>query len=133
MKVLDGLALPEIDDYRSHSFYTIPMVIDTTKIKFTRKKLCNELKKNGLIGFVEGYSNLHLLPMYQKKIAYGTKGFPWSTFKSKIIYKKGICPNAEKLHDKTFINFELCKFNLTHKNLEFISKIFIDVWKKINQ
>lgn len=133
LNVLDGLGLPKINDYRAHSFYTLPMVIDLKKIKFTRKKLCLELKKNGLEGFVEGYTNLHLLPMYQKKIAYGTKGFPWSTFKSKVNYKKGICPTAENLHDKTFINFELCKYNLTKANLEFISKTFINVWKKINQ
>ena len=133
LNVLDGLGLPKINDYRAHSFYTLPMVIDLKKVKFTRKKLFHELKKNGLEGFVEGYTNLHLLPMYQKKIAYGTKGFPWSTFKSKVNYKKGICPTAENLHDKTFINFELCKYNLTKSNLEFISKKFINAWKKINQ
>lgn len=130
---LEGLQTPTISKNYSNNFYTLPMVLDLKKIKFTRKFFCKELRSYGLKGFVEGYTNLHLLPMYQKKIAYGNKGFPWSTFKSKVSYKKGICPIAENLHNESFINFELCKYDLTKSNLDYISKVFIGVWKKLSQ
>ena len=42
--------------------------------------------------------------MYQKKIAFGSKGFPWTIAHSKISYKKGICPVAERLHDFDLFN-----------------------------
>jgi hypothetical protein len=42
-------------------------------------------------------------PIYQKKIAYGSRGFPWfyNGVKSKVSYKKGICPVAENLHNNS--------------------------------
>ena len=129
---LDGLQIPKIKENCTHSFYTYPMVLDLNKIKFNRKQLINELKKNKIDGFVEGYTNLHLLPMYQKKIAYGKKGHPWTTYSSNAKYKKGICPVAEFLQDRTFLNFELCKFDLKKKDLKLICNTFIKVWKKLN-
>ena len=80
---------------------------------------------------MEGYQNLHLLPVYKKKIAYGKKNFPWSIFNSKIKYYKGLCPIAEKLQDKTFLNFEFCKYDLGKSDLDFLSNKFIKVWTEL--
>ena len=62
------------------------------------------LEAEGLEGLTNGYQNIHLLPMYQNKIAYGSNGFPWNSeiCKREISYEEGICPVAEKLHSKTF-------------------------------
>ena len=129
---LDGLKTPKIKANCTHSFYTYPLVLDVNKIKFSRKQLVKELKKNKIEGFIEGYTNLHLLPMYQKKIAYGKKGHPWTTYSSKAKYNKGICPVAEFLQDKAFLNFELCKYELNKKDLDLICNTFIKVWKKLS-
>jgi hypothetical protein len=67
--------------------------------------------------------------MYQKKIAYGAKGFPWSIYNDKINYKKGICPVAEEMHDKSFIAFQICLFEISIKDVELIFKTFEKVWK----
>jgi len=133
LKILKGLKLPITKLKCTHSYYTYPMIIDIDLVKFSRKQLFKELAKKGLSGFVEGYTNLHLLPMYQKKIAHGSKGHPWSTFNSKVSYKKGICPVAERLQEKTFLNFELCKYDLSKQNLNFICNTFIKVWKKLDK
>ena len=114
--------MTDVRDYKSQ---------DLMKIKFTRKKLVQELNKQGLPGFMEGYQNLHLLPIYQRKIAYGNKGFPWSTFKPKLSYKKGLCPIAEQLHQETFLNFEICKYDLSKADIDFITNKFIKIWKKL--
>jgi perosamine synthetase len=131
LKNLNGLILPSIEKNCSHSFYSFPMVLDLDKIKFTRKLLVRKLRESGLPGFMEGYQNLHLLPVYKKKIAYGKKNFPWSIFNSKIKYYKGLCPIAEKLHDKTFLNFEFCKYDLGKSDLDFLSNKFIKVWTEL--
>ena len=131
-KNLEGLIIPKIQKNCTHSFYTYPLVLDLKKIKFTRKQLVKGLKAQGLQGFVEGYTNIHLLPMYKKKITFGNYGFPWKNFKSKIRYYKGLCPIAAELHDKSFLNFEICKFDLSKKDLNIISSRFIKVWKYLS-
>ena len=133
LKNLEGLIVPKVDKKCTHSFYTFPLVLDTNKINFTRNQLAKAIRNEGLQGFVEGYTNIHLLPMYTKKISYGSRGFPWKTFKSKIRYYKGLCPVAEKLHNETFLNFEICKFDLKKKDLDIICKKFIKIWKHLSK
>lgn len=128
---LKGLQVPIIKKNCTHNYYTFPMILNLKEINFTREELLKELKINGLEGFVGGYTNLHMLPIYQKKIAHGKLGHPWSTFQSKVSYQKGICPVAEYLHDKAFLNFEICSFDLTNKELSFICKKFSKIWKKL--
>jgi hypothetical protein len=76
-----------------------------------------------------GYDNLHTYPIFQNKIAYGKYGFPWSLSKKNIIYRKGICPIAEELHDKTFIAFGVCAFELSIQDIKKILIAFEKVWK----
>ena len=81
-------------------------------------------------GLIEGYSIVHTLPIFQKKIAFGNNGFPWSFSKKKITYKTGICPVAEKLHYKNFFGFLLCLYDLSEKDIKNIIKSFRYVWDK---
>ena len=72
-----------------------------------------------------------MFPLYQKKIAYGKKGFPWSIYNKKISYKKGICPIAESLHDNNFLGFKVIQFDLNKKDILNISKAFQKVWANL--
>jgi perosamine synthetase len=128
-KKIPFLLTPPAQDSFSHNYYIYPILLDWKKIKYSRTFLVNCLKSEGLQGLVEGYTNIHLLPMYQKKIAYGAKGFPWSIYNDKINYKKGICPVAEEMHDKSFIAFQICLFEISIKDVELIFKTFEKVWK----
>ena len=78
----------------------------------------------------EGYQNVHLLPMYQQKIAYGSRGFPWTSdiCRRKVSYDKGICPVAEKLHDETFICFGMCVYDFSDDDIDLIINSFRKVW-----
>jgi dTDP-4-amino-4,6-dideoxygalactose transaminase len=128
---LKGLILPPIGKSFFNNYYVYPMVIDQKKLKFSRSKIINLLQKEGVKGISGGYQNVHLLPMLKKKIAFGTKNFPWSFNKKKFVYKKGLCPVAEKLHNKTFFKIEVCMFDLGIRDIEFITKAFFNVWKKL--
>ena len=77
---------------------------------------------------MDGYINLHLLPMYQNKIAYGSKGFPWTIASNDISYKKGICPVAENLHDNSFLGIQMCLHEYKENEIELILKAFKKVW-----
>lgn len=132
---LDGIILPKADPYygSTHVYYVFPMILDIKKLKISRSKIIQALAAEGLEGLTSGYSNVHLLPIYQKKIAYGSKGFPWSSeiCKRKINYHKGICPVSEKLHDKTFLGFEMCLNEMSDKEIELMIMVFIKVWKNL--
>ncbi len=128
---IEGLVLPKKYNDNSNVYYTYPIVLEERK-KFNRKKIINLLKKEGLEGFGAGYQNLHLLPTFQKKIAYGRYHFPWvSPFnKRNISYKKGICPVAEKMHDNLYIGFGISHFDLSFKNIDFIYSKFKKIFKR---
>lgn len=117
------------DNIFSHNYYVYPILLDWKKIKYKRSFLIKCLKSEGLEGLVEGYCNIHLLSIYQKKIAYGSRGFPWSIYNKNINYKKGLCPVAEELHDKSFIGYHICLFEITNKEVELIIRTFKKVWK----
>ena len=113
----------------THNYYVLPIVLDLKIVKYSRQFIVNCLEAEGVQGLSSGYDNLHMYPIFQNKIAYGKYGFPWSISKKNIIYKRGICPIAEELHNKTFIAFGVCAFDLSIKDIKKILIAFEKVWK----
>ena len=52
-----------------------PIVLDIKKIGVSRKIIVEALHSEGLDGISEGFSNIHLLPMFQKKLLMVPKDF----------------------------------------------------------
>jgi dTDP-4-amino-4,6-dideoxygalactose transaminase len=123
---LPGIKTPIIRRGCSHVYYVYPIIIDK---KINRKELFNILNKLGVQGLSEGYQLLHKLPMYKKKVAIGRKGFPWSISKRKINYNQIDLNISEELHNRTFLSFEICLFDLKKKDIENISICFKKAWK----
>ena len=130
MSDLDGIILPQIKKKSTHVYYVYPMILDVKKLKISRSKIIKALEAEGLKGLNAGYANIHMLPIYQKKIAYGKKGFPWTSdiCKRKIKYNKGICPISENLHDNTFLGFEMCLNEMTNNEIKLMIRSFKKVW-----
>ena len=133
LKGLKGLRTPITKKGYTHSFYMYFMVLDEKVIGISRDKIYDALIAEGMQGLNKSYANLHLLPMYQKKIAYGSKGFPWSSdiCKRDVSYKKGICPVAEKLNDNSYLGFEMCLFELSNDDVNEIINAFQKVWENL--
>ena len=89
---LKGLIKTKIMKNRTHVYYVYPMKLDIPKIGVSRERIIEALEAEGLQGLMNGYINIHMLPMYQKKIAYGSKGFPWTSdiCHRDVKYSKGI-------------------------------------------
>ena len=70
-----------------------------------RQRVFEALVAEGVPALGARYENLHLLPMYQKQIAYGSKGFPWTSdiCHREVNYARGICPVAEDMNDRRFL------------------------------
>ena len=130
---LDGLRLPTVSPGNTHIFYIFGMTLEGVAKEIGRDKIVEALKAEGLSGLGEGYANIHLLPLYQKKIAYGDKGFPWTATDSKVSYARGLFPVAEKLHSESFLGFLMCLFQLTDGELEKVVRAFRKVWENLDQ
>ncbi len=74
-----------------------------------------------------------MLPMFRHKIAYGTKGFPWTSpyCTSNVEYGPGMCPIAEKLHNETFLGLNICMNELPPADVALVVKAFHKVWSQL--
>jgi dTDP-4-amino-4,6-dideoxygalactose transaminase len=135
LKDLKGLRAPVVNADCTHAYYVYPMVLDGDLLGVSRERIHAALEAEGVTGLASGYANVHLLPMYQKKIAYGSKGFPWNSdiCHRDVDYTKGICPVAEKLHDKTFLGFEMCLHELEDEDIDLIVAAFKKVWRQMKE
>ncbi len=131
---LPGLRLPIVKEGCTHAYYVYPMVLDVEQLGVPRARIIEVLEAEGLKGLAGGYTNIHLLPMYQQKIAYGSKGFPWTSdiCRREVNYQKGICPVAEKLHDFTYLGFGMCKYELADEDVALIGRAFRKVWDQMD-
>jgi perosamine synthetase len=131
---LSGLRTPVVQPDCTHVYYHYPMVLDARVLGVSRDRIHAALSAEGVpVG--NRYQNLHLLPVFQRKIAYGTRGFPWTSdiCKRDIDYSKGICPVAEELNDSTYLGFGICAYDLAEQEMDLIVQAFKKVWASLHQ
>lgn len=131
---LSHIKIPTVTNDRDHAYYVYPLILDIDKIGITRERICDALEAEGL-SVMRRYQNIHLLPLYQKKIAFGKLGFPWNSefCKRDISYDKGICPNAEELNEKSFIGIGMCVYDLNLDDISLIAEVFKKVWSNLDK
>ena len=129
---LRGLTTPIVKSDRTHVYYVYPMQLDVGQIGVTRDRLCDALHAEG-VAVSRRYQNIHLLPVYQRKIAFGSKGFPWTSdiCRRPVSYAKGICPVAEHLNDNSYMGLGLCIYDLSFEDVQMIAQAFQKVWAQI--
>lgn len=130
---LPGLNTPQVMQDCSHVYYVYPMSLELEKLGASRQSIANALLAEGVASISTRYQNIHLLPMFQNKIAYGKNGFPWSASFSRqdVDYTKGICPNAEYLNDNSYLGFPMCVYDLSDQDVDNIIAAFTKVWAAI--
>lgn len=135
LKDLEGLRTPHVKSDCKHVYYVYPLVLDTDNLGVSRDKIIAALEAEGVEGLGAGYANVHMLPMYQKKLAYGSKGFPWTGnfCDREVSYKEGICPTAEKLHNESFIGYEMCLHDLNNDDVKLVVDSFKKVWSNLKE
>jgi dTDP-4-amino-4,6-dideoxygalactose transaminase len=131
---LPGIQTVALQPGCSHVYYVYPIILDTVSIGLPRSVIYRALQAEGVVGLSEGYVNVHMLPVYQKRIAYGSSGFPWSSdiCKRYVSYEHGICPVAENLHENSFLGFAMCMHELNGFEVDLIVKAFHKVWRSLD-
>lgn len=130
---LRGLRTPRVRKECTHAYYVYPLLLDPAALGVPRDRVKEALEAEGVVGLSAGYQNVHLLPMFQKKIAYGSKGFPWTggVYAGNVSYAKGVCPVAERLHDESYLGFAMCMSELDDADVDLIVAAFRKVWSQL--
>ena len=130
---LPGLRPPIVKPGCTHAYYAYSLVLDVDQLGVQRARIVDALIAEGVTGIGGGYACLHLLPMYQQKIAYGSKGFPWTSdiCHRDVSYQKGICPVAEELHDVSYLGYAMCLNEMTDDEVDLMVAAFRKVWNQM--
>ena len=131
---LKGLKTPTVMPNCTHAYYVYAMRLNVTELGISRQRIHEALTAEGVPALGARYQNLHLLPMYQKKLAYGNNGFPWTSdiCKRDVSYAKGICPVAERLHEAEFLGFGICSHEYKDEEVDMIIAAFHKVWRNLD-
>ncbi len=100
---LPGLTPPAVRDNCRHVFYVLAMRYDEKQMGVPRNIFSKALVAEGFPNYTGYVKPLYLLPLFQKRIAVGRDGFPFSL--SSVTYNKGLCPVVERMHEKEFFWF----------------------------
>jgi dTDP-4-amino-4,6-dideoxygalactose transaminase len=132
---LPGLNTPAVLPGNTHAYYIYGLQLDTARMGVSRERLLQALRAEGVPGLVGSYQNLHLLPLFRHRIAYGTAGFPWKGAPqgdSTVTYGPGLCPVAEDLHSRSFFGLALGQFAHGAQEISQIIGAFRKVWGQID-
>jgi len=133
------LAMPKVRQDCTHSYYAHALLFDAKVSGIHRNKFAEAvraelmpiiLRETEGIKIGCGYVKpLYLQPMFHKKIAYGSKGFPWSMTDRVYNYSKGICPVVEDLHYNTLLTHEYMRPGMSKSDLDDVVEAFVKVWE----
>ncbi len=123
---LEGIFTPFIRKECKHVYYILGIKIDTEILGVSRLKFSDALNAEGFPNYVGYVDPLYLLPVFQRKIAIGSNGWPFNL--SNISYEKGLCPVAERIHKEEIICFQNCFYDV---NEEFIN-LLIEAFRKVH-
>ena len=106
---LEGLTPPVVRPRCRHVYYVWALRFDEEATGVPRGAFSWALNAEGFPNF-EGYTRpLYMLPAFQRRVAIGSAGFPFS--ESDVSYKEGLCPVAERLYERDLIGFEACAYD----------------------
>lgn len=131
---LKGVKTPVVAPGATHVYYVYGLTLDIDGLGVSRERIVEALRAEGVPSLSAGYQNLHLLPLFRNKIAYGTKGFPWNSpyCSSDIQYGPGLCPVAEELHARTFLGLGICMNELPTEDVRLVIEAFRKVWSQLD-
>lgn len=109
---IDGLKTQIVEEGSTHAYYMYPIRFDKNIIGISRNLFLRAVSAEfpkpkywDTTPLAEAYVRpLYLSQVYQQQIAIGKKGFPFNYNSGvKYDYSKGLCPNAERLHEQELL------------------------------
>jgi len=137
---LPGIKSAKVRLGSSHVYYQQVFLFDEKVVGVSRNKFIDAVKEElpatelrelegQQIG--AGYVKpLYLMPLFQKRIAFGKNNYPFNLIENNSIsYDKGICPVVEKLHEKELFTHEFMRPPATKEDLDDVVLAFKKVYE----
>jgi len=138
---IPALAPPQTRPGAEHAYYIQVFKFDETIAGVSRDSFINavaaelpltELREAEGVKISNGYVKpLYLMPLFQKKIAMGSKGYPFTSpgYGGSARYDQGLCPVAEHLQEKELFSHEFMRPPATQDDMDDVVKAFWKVWE----
>lgn len=132
---------PRVREGCTHVYYVQPFLFDAQVAGVSRNAFIaavraelppTELREGEGALLSCGYVKpLYLQPLYQRKIAYGKKGYPFiaPNHESRPVYEKGMCPVTERMHEHELFLHELMRPGMSREDLNDVALAFEKVWE----
>jgi perosamine synthetase len=112
LAAIPGFTPPVLAEGAGHAYYCYPVRYDAAVTGVKRELFVRAVNAElpppvpgEVVPLAQAYVRpLYLAPLYQKKIALGGKGFPW-TMQPDVDYRyaKGLCPVTERMHEQEML------------------------------
>ena len=100
IKDIDGIEPPKVPKDYKHSYWLYPIKLDLSAFKATLEDFVKALRAEGIPASA-GYIGIpiYMSSIFAEKKGYAGTGCPWTCplYGKEIIYKKGLCPQTEKI------------------------------------
>jgi dTDP-4-amino-4,6-dideoxygalactose transaminase len=131
---LSALTPPVVRPSVRHGYYVYAIRYDANVLGVPRDRFVAAIKAEGIpvgAGYVEP---IYLEPVYQRRIAFGRHGFPftYSGYKGQVNYERGICPVTEKMYYNELMIIDICHANIHWRDLDDTVTAFDKVLENIS-
>jgi dTDP-4-amino-4,6-dideoxygalactose transaminase len=119
----------------THGYYLFPVRIDAGELGVSRATFARALRAEGAPA-TEGYVEpIYLQPLYQQRIAHGTRGCPWTCghWRGEVSYERGICPVTERLYESDLLLLDVCRSPLTPRDVDDVADAFEKVIENLDR
>jgi perosamine synthetase len=131
---LPGLTPPVVRPSVRHGYYVYAVKYDANALGVPRDRFVAAIKAEGIpVG--AGYTEpIYLEPVYQRRIAFGCDGFPftYSGYKGQVNYDRGLCPVTEKMYYDELMIMDVCHANIRRLDLDDTVNAFEKVLENIS-
>ncbi len=124
---LSGILPPKVRSGCRHVYYEWTGRYDAAAIGVPRDLFVKALEAEGVPVSAGYVSPLYLLPIFQKRIGIGRKGYPFTL--TNRSYQKGLCPVAEKMHEAEIIELFMCSWEFDDAAVTSVIEAFAKVHK----
>ncbi len=131
MRNLAGLRTPTVRDGCRHNYYCWCATYDAGAVGIPRDVFRDALIAEGVPCFTGYVPPLYRLPVFQRRIAMGRDGFPFTL--GAPDYKTVRCPVTERMHEQQALLVEICAFTpsdeLADRFAEAVHKVHAGAWE----
>lgn len=123
LRDLRGLTVPVTRADCTHGWYLYTLRYDATQTGVPRATYLQALKAEGIELYAGYVEPLYLQPLYQQRIAFGDRHFPFS-LRPEVDYPRGLCPVAERMHFSEVLYTPLVHAGLSEDDIDQIIAAF---------